>query len=433
MSLGALGVITSFGVLPEAVAGHSYGELSALCGAGRLESDSLHLLSNVRGRLMAKKNGGADRGAMLAVQASEAKVNQFLGADTSQLVIANRNSPSQFVLAGSTSGIGAAAESLRGSRFARVCCRWRRRFTADWWPTRGRRLRPRLRASNLRAGIFRFTRTPLLRPTRLVPRKPATCSPGQIVNPVDFMAQDREDVRRWSHHLYRSGSRSRLEEAISVQAILQGRVVWETIAMDSSRGTRSGTFDLAIALCRVAALGHPVDLKRWEIAPEVVKTGAKAGFTVPISGANVRSSKPRRPAVLPNAESASKTGRASVLASPNISARIASKVESPAASARSEAFEITEGDNRALREDFPSPQPVTNHGDHGLHRSEPIQAGNTWADDYFAISVDSSKSPPRCRLRSRGCFRCKNCRSRRRSYIVNFLRIRMRRGARLKT
>ena len=34
VSLGALRVLESFGVAPKAVAGHSYGELTALCAAG---------------------------------------------------------------------------------------------------------------------------------------------------------------------------------------------------------------------------------------------------------------------------------------------------------------------------------------------------------------------------------------------------------------
>ena len=52
VSLAACAVLRSFGVEPEAVAGHSYGELVALCAAGRIDGRALHVMSNVRGQLM---------------------------------------------------------------------------------------------------------------------------------------------------------------------------------------------------------------------------------------------------------------------------------------------------------------------------------------------------------------------------------------------
>ncbi|MEE8143118.1 MAG: beta-ketoacyl synthase N-terminal-like domain-containing protein, partial [Planctomycetota bacterium] len=64
VSLGAFRILQRFGVQPQAVAGHSYGELTALCAAGRLTQTALHVLSNFRGRLMAEGHG--DRGTMVA-------------------------------------------------------------------------------------------------------------------------------------------------------------------------------------------------------------------------------------------------------------------------------------------------------------------------------------------------------------------------------
>jgi acyl transferase domain-containing protein len=71
VSVGALRVLgTTFGVQPEAVAGHSYGELVALHAAGRLDVASLHDLSRLRGRLMGEADNGT--GGMLAVQPERA-------------------------------------------------------------------------------------------------------------------------------------------------------------------------------------------------------------------------------------------------------------------------------------------------------------------------------------------------------------------------
>ncbi|MEI8382801.1 MAG: beta-ketoacyl synthase N-terminal-like domain-containing protein, partial [Planctomycetota bacterium] len=54
ISLGALAVLDQFGVHPEAAAGHSYGELTALCASRRFAPKTLYRLSMLRGRLMAE-------------------------------------------------------------------------------------------------------------------------------------------------------------------------------------------------------------------------------------------------------------------------------------------------------------------------------------------------------------------------------------------
>ena len=69
VSLGALKVLEQFGVQPDAYAGHSYGELPALCAAGCFDAESLHTISRLRGHLMASYRG-ADAGSMLAVSCS---------------------------------------------------------------------------------------------------------------------------------------------------------------------------------------------------------------------------------------------------------------------------------------------------------------------------------------------------------------------------
>src|SRR5438270_12331938 len=47
ISLGALQVLAHFGLRPEATAGHSYGELTALCAAGCFDAPSLFELSQL--------------------------------------------------------------------------------------------------------------------------------------------------------------------------------------------------------------------------------------------------------------------------------------------------------------------------------------------------------------------------------------------------
>ncbi|MEK7743778.1 MAG: acyltransferase domain-containing protein, partial [Elusimicrobiota bacterium] len=116
VSLGALGVLSAFGVSPESCGGHSYGELTALCAAGRLAPEELFTLSRLRGRLMA--SGGGDKGTMLAALAPIARVRSAVEEDKLDVVLANKNAPEQVVLSGGTEAVGRAALALeaRGIR-----------------------------------------------------------------------------------------------------------------------------------------------------------------------------------------------------------------------------------------------------------------------------------------------------------------------------
>src|SRR5690606_3199665 len=53
MDLGAWRVLEYFGVTADATAGHSFGELVALCAAGVVDEAGLHMLARRRGELMA--------------------------------------------------------------------------------------------------------------------------------------------------------------------------------------------------------------------------------------------------------------------------------------------------------------------------------------------------------------------------------------------
>jgi acyl transferase domain-containing protein/NAD(P)-dependent dehydrogenase (short-subunit alcohol dehydrogenase family) len=286
MGLGALGVLAGFGVSAEAAAGHSYGELLALCAAGRLGTNQLHRLSNVRGRLMASR-AGADRGAMLAVQSSEADLRRFLDELQLQLTIANRNSPRQFVLAGSKVQVQQAAQELEKrsvrARVLPVSAAFHSPLVAD----------ARDPFAAALAGVsLPEGRLPVYANSSAAPYPAEAGSArellaNQIVQPVDFTAQ----IRR----MHADGVTAFLEVGPGhvltdlVQVILSEQEV-DAVALDSSKGKRSGTFDLALALCRLAAVGQAVDLTAWEHTPDLAPTAAngKPAFSLSLTGANYR-------------------------------------------------------------------------------------------------------------------------------------------------
>ena len=106
------------GVRPDMLAGHSYGELVALCIAGALPEASLLDLSELRGRRILEATADAqDPGTMAAVAADPATTAAHL-AGLEGVVIANENSPEQSVISGPTRAVKEAVERFLAASIA---------------------------------------------------------------------------------------------------------------------------------------------------------------------------------------------------------------------------------------------------------------------------------------------------------------------------
>jgi acyl transferase domain-containing protein/NAD(P)H-dependent flavin oxidoreductase YrpB (nitropropane dioxygenase family) len=106
-------LLGQFGISPTMAAGHSYGELVALCISGAIDESDLLALSAARGESMVEVIEGADgdAGGMAAVSGSR---DQVVGAieGVSGVVVANDNAPDQIVLSGPSSSIDEALVEL---------------------------------------------------------------------------------------------------------------------------------------------------------------------------------------------------------------------------------------------------------------------------------------------------------------------------------
>jgi len=109
--------LSAHGITPARVAGHSYGELPALCHGGAYSFAELIRLSAERGRLF---GSAAERapGSMLAVAAEAEWVEAQLEGLPGPLVVANLNGPRQVVASGTEAGIAALAERCEAERVA---------------------------------------------------------------------------------------------------------------------------------------------------------------------------------------------------------------------------------------------------------------------------------------------------------------------------
>ncbi|MCX5208626.1 SDR family NAD(P)-dependent oxidoreductase [Kitasatospora sp. NBC_00240] len=102
-------LLRSWGVVPDAVAGHSIGEIAAAHAAGVLTLADAAVLITARGRLMSRLPRG---GAMVAVEAAEEEVLPLLSGREEEVGVAAVNGPRAVVLSGTEQAVSQVAERL---------------------------------------------------------------------------------------------------------------------------------------------------------------------------------------------------------------------------------------------------------------------------------------------------------------------------------
>jgi acyl transferase domain-containing protein/NAD(P)-dependent dehydrogenase (short-subunit alcohol dehydrogenase family) len=286
---GYFHLLKRFGLAPDATAGHSYGELSALYAAGMIDEAGLATLSRERGRLMAGQ--GDDLGTMMAVKGSIEEVERVLKESGTKAVLANKNSPEQCVLSGSAEELQALLPALKKAKLRGIPLKVGAAFHSSF--VAGAR-NPFLKVAN--EVKFGKASVPVYanKTAGLYPKAAKACRTllaDQLVHQVNWV--DLVEA------MYADGVRTFVEVGPKtvlsglVGSILKGRDV-KVVALDRSAGKKDSLLDFATGLAELAAHGCLVGLKAWELEP---KAERKRRMTIPICGANYRSSQPKKPPV----------------------------------------------------------------------------------------------------------------------------------------
>ncbi|MGD8892494.1 MAG: beta-ketoacyl synthase N-terminal-like domain-containing protein, partial [Desulfobacterales bacterium] len=280
VSMAMLNILHGFGISADFTCGHSFGELSALCAAGRMELDTLLHLAITRGRLMAA--AGQNTGGMLAVIGPLEKLEHLIEENKTGVILANRNSPDQGVLSGARDAIHMAEDICRKNGFRTIRLPVSAAFHSSLVKEAQKPFSQAIEKIDLVPSDITVFSNTTGAPYPADPEKAKELLHGHLLSPVDFISE--------IINLFKSGTRTFVEVGPKsvltglVKSILNGQD-FQAIALDASQGKRSGITDLAGTLCYLASLGHYVDLTCWE---EPYTETRKQRMSIPISGVNYR-------------------------------------------------------------------------------------------------------------------------------------------------
>jgi acyl transferase domain-containing protein/NAD(P)H-dependent flavin oxidoreductase YrpB (nitropropane dioxygenase family)/NADP-dependent 3-hydroxy acid dehydrogenase YdfG len=273
-SLAVRELLTLVGVRPGMAAGHSYGELVALCAAGAYDEAGLLDLSEIRASAIVGAIGD-DPGAMAAVSAPAERVGALL--DGSGVVIANYNAPGQTVISGATQAVHAAVEALAAeglsARRIPVACAFHSPLVAAAAETIGTALAGR----DIATPRFPVFANSTAAPYQDAPREVRRTLARQVAEPVRFTGQIEA--------MYEAGARTFIE--VGPGRVLTGlvdRILGDRphVAVPCDVPGGNGLRQFLHALTELIAAGVPVDpgpLFAKRAAP-VTGTPGRPGWTV---------------------------------------------------------------------------------------------------------------------------------------------------------
>jgi len=257
LGIGGLAVdhlLRRLNIHPDLTAGHSYGELVALCVAGAYDPATLLRLSTRRADAILAA-AGDDPGTMAAITGTAERVSEVLASAglADQVILANRNGPTQQVISGPTPAVREAIGVLKAAGL----------------PARGLNVACAFHSPLVATAVDRFARDLAVEPVT-TPTIPVWSNRTATVYPTDpdglrheLAAQLGAPVRfaEQIEAMYAAGTRTFVEAGPGqvltglVRAILADR---PHLAVACDRRTGEGLRDFLLAVAQLACAGVPV-------------------------------------------------------------------------------------------------------------------------------------------------------------------------------
>lgn len=282
VSAAHLALLGELGLAPDAVAGHSYGEVTALFAAGIYDRKAMLRIARNRGRLMTEAANGR-AGGMIALPVGRDEAETLLARSGVDLVIANNNGPAQVVLSGAAEAVEAAMTFFAAEGLSAIRLPVANAFHSD------------IVAASV--GPFRaaLESIPMALPSLPVHAgatgKPYDASEDviratlaeQIAQPIDFRGQ--------VDALYEAGIRRFVE--VGPASVLTGLVKQclgdrPHLALSLDRKGENGIQSFLSAIAELAAAGATLDYAwLWRDAPPDAEEKAAPKHAVNVGGSNL--------------------------------------------------------------------------------------------------------------------------------------------------
>ncbi|QYO62204.1 type I polyketide synthase [Leptolyngbya sp. 7M] len=288
VSVGLYKILRRAGFQPDVVAGHSFGELTALWAAEAISDEDYFFLVKARAKAMAAPDQpGFDAGAMLAVTGDAQQVEVLLQAHP-QVTIANWNSNQQVVLAGSKPEIAKVQQILESKGFSTVPLPVSGAFHTSLVAHAQQPFAKAIEAVTFKAPVITAYTNVTAAP---YPSEPAAVKrnlQNHMCCPVSFKQEIENIYNAGGRFFVEVGPRSILTNL--VKEILGDRP-YVAIALNGSRQKDSSyQFQEAIARLRVAGLALK-DVDPYQVPKLLPESRNPKGFYVRLNGCNYVSDK----------------------------------------------------------------------------------------------------------------------------------------------
>jgi acyl transferase domain-containing protein len=274
------------------MAGHSFGEYTALYAAGAISEGELLRLAILRGHLMANACG-EKQGGMAAVKASHEEVSKWLG--DGQVRIANHNSPSQTVISGPSEALEELIKALRAAKVPVKSLVVAGAFHTPLMSSANSQLAQAILAADIASPVSTIFSNVggRIYETDIAEIRARLCR--HLLEPVEFVTQIEAMYTAGVRVFIEVGPRSVLTSFAS--EILKNREDALTVALDTNRGTLQGLLQ-SLGRLFIHGVGmdltqlfenrqcHEIDLSRRAVQPDgKVKSAAQDWL---INGGSVR-------------------------------------------------------------------------------------------------------------------------------------------------
>ena len=284
VDVAILRLLGSYNVRPDLVAGHSLGEYAACVAAGIMTYEqSLHAVS-ARGREMANIRLD-DPGKMAGIAASSEVVEEVLADVDGYVIAANKNCPSQTVIAGASDAVDEACERFRARGFTVYPLAVSHAFHSAIVAPASEPLKRVLKRLNLKEPIRPITTN--------VTSEYYPTGDGAVDAIIDLLGQQISAPVEWTaqiERMYADGARMFVE--IGPKRALTGFVVSilkrrPHRALYTNHPKRSGVWSFRDALAGLLVVGQPLYAEPALGIPDLLEAPAPKRATMPAIAADL--------------------------------------------------------------------------------------------------------------------------------------------------